>query len=75
LPKQARPLFIRLLQPGRTLQKTQTLKFKKATYQREGYNPRLCHGDVIYFLDHRAKNVQKLDVRLFDALCADEIAL
>eukprot|EP00007_Cunea_sp_BSH-02190019_P010190 CAMPEP_0174239278 /NCGR_PEP_ID=MMETSP0417-20130205/14068_1 /TAXON_ID=242541 /ORGANISM="Mayorella sp, Strain BSH-02190019" /LENGTH=708 /DNA_ID=CAMNT_0015318209 /DNA_START=145 /DNA_END=2267 /DNA_ORIENTATION=- len=55
LPKQARPLFVRILPPGKAVQRTETLKFQKAAYQREGYNPLLCNGDTVYFLDHRLK--------------------
>ena len=71
LPDYARPVFLRLRS---SIDVTTTFKTKKIDLVKQGFDPATTE-DPIYFNDPAAKAFVRLDVPLFERICAGEVRL
>lgn len=72
LPVYARPRFLRI-QSQAIL--TATFKQQKMTLVKEGFNPELCGGEVLYCIDPENKTFKVLDKDLYEKIVSGIVRL
>ncbi len=71
LPTYARPLFIRTVS---AIDMTGTYKLRKATYQKEGFDPSAVKDDL-YFFDSKSQQYVPLSSELYEKLLTGKMRI